>query len=105
MSCNCDKSALADKDNPQNLTRDLRIIKNKNLDKITCNGTKYCEYKTINFNEDKESSFHGLNQCLSSWCNKKDMSKRSLSEWKHLVNNEMERKINLLKEKHVKYVA
>lgn len=105
MPCSCDKSPLADKDNGHNLTRDLRIIKNKNLEKITCNGTKYCEYKTINFNKDKESSFHGLYQCLSSWCNKKDMSKRSLSEWKHLVNNEMERKINLLKERHVKYVA
>ena len=54
----------------------------------------------IRFNE---SIFHGLNQQKSSWCNKSGMSEESLSEWKHLGNNELELKINILRIKHLKF--
>ena len=43
--------------------------KNKKSTKINCKGPLHCGHKTINFSEAKETTFCGLDQCISFCCN------------------------------------
>ena len=64
---NCDQSPFVDNDHLQIITGDLRMIKNNKLGKLFSKDSKYCKCKTTKFNEVKQSIFHVLNQCISSW--------------------------------------
>ena len=80
----------------------MRRIKNNKSRKINCKGPLYCGQKTINFSGAKETTFCGLDQCISSYCNKKGFPKESSSESKYLVKNELGLEINTLRTKYIK---
>ena len=53
--------------------------KTKKSTKINCIGPLHCGHKTINLSEAKETTFCGLDQCISFCCNSKGLSKESSS--------------------------
>ena len=57
---------------------------------MICRDLKYCEHISITFSEAEESTFHGLNQWIFSWCKFKGILEESLLDWRHLLRNEME---------------
>ena len=85
LPCDCQGSQYIDKDHGHILTGDLRIIQNNKLRKILCKGPKYRENKHIDFQEANDSIINGINNCITSWCNKKGIPPEYFSEWKTKV--------------------
>ena len=66
-------------------------------------GPKFRETKPINFQYAKVNILKGLDDCITSWCNKKGVPEVSLFEWKNVVMEEKVDRIKHLKETSVEH--
>jgi len=103
LPCECENSPFKDNHHEHIVTGDLRIIRNNKLRKIMCKGPKFRETKPINFQYAKVNILKGLDDCITSWCNKKGVPEVSLVEWKNVVMEEVVDRIKHLQETSVEH--
>ena len=96
LPCDCQNSPFKDSHHGHIITGDLRIVSNNKLRKILCKGPKFRENTHVDFNKAKKDITNGIDNCIASWCKKKDLPEEAFLEWRNIVINEIDIRIEEL---------
>ena len=97
--CNDFDPSFTNKDHGHIITGDLNIINNNKLRKLISKGPKYREPALINWKDARNQITIGLDQYIDQVTSDKGLNKAYFSEWKNIILNLVDNKIDLLKTK------
>ena len=92
-TCECKNSVFSDPHHKHVVTMDLRIIEDRKLRKLFCNGPKYREKTNENWPKFLKSFKFALDECVDTWSSKRSLDKRRFVEWKQHVLEEVKSRI------------
>ena len=95
--CKCNTSPFKDENHKHIISGDINIVHNNKLRRLISKGPNYREPVLIDFKIAKESIINGLNECISNWSSKSNISPTCFLPWKSNIIERLEDKIKNLK--------
>ena len=101
MCCDCSTCAYCYEPAGHVVTGDLTIIRNAKLRALVAKGPCYREQNSINWRINKELIKKSVSAYKQKWSKKEGVDLRVLNEWECKVNECLDRRIHLLRAKHI----